>query len=74
MFETLGLHKVGFAHILVTSLYNGDFTYPDASTPGNFSAFCFYETGPLCIQQKERYLILHLVETQGQKRMLEECK
>eukprot|EP00957_Ditylum_brightwellii_P189595 14431940-Ditylum_brightwellii.AAC.1 len=32
MFKTLGLHRVGFAHSLVTRLYNGDFTYPDAST------------------------------------------
>eukprot|EP00957_Ditylum_brightwellii_P121928 9298404-Ditylum_brightwellii.AAC.1 len=33
MFKTLGLNRVGFAHSLVTRLYNGDFTCPDTSTP-----------------------------------------
>eukprot|EP00957_Ditylum_brightwellii_P209316 15361189-Ditylum_brightwellii.AAC.1 len=33
MFKTLGLHREGFAHSLVTRLYNGNFTYLDASTP-----------------------------------------
>eukprot|EP00957_Ditylum_brightwellii_P075893 5768484-Ditylum_brightwellii.AAC.1 len=74
MFKTLGLHRVGFTHSLVTRLYNGNFTYPDASTSGNFSPFCFYKTGLLCIQQKGQYLILHLAEIQGQKRRLKECK
>eukprot|EP00957_Ditylum_brightwellii_P173519 13210940-Ditylum_brightwellii.AAC.1 len=74
MFKTLGLHQVGFVHSLVTRMYNGDFTYQDSSTPCNFSAFCLFETNLLCTKQQGRHLLLHLVEAQGQKQTIEECK
>ena len=73
-FEDLGQGDVGFTHGLVQNLHSGNFFYNDASTPSNFSAFSFYEQLPLQCEQKSRYLMLHLIATQGQGKTVSEIK
>jgi len=74
-FKNLGLHDAAFSPGLTQALYSGKFTWADKSTPSNFSPFSFFEVEPLAIaEQQNRHLILHLVETQGKGKTLDEIK
>ena len=74
-FKNLGLHDAAFSPGLTQALYAGKFTWADKSTPSNFSPFSFFEVEPLAIaDQQNRHLILHLVETQGKGKTLDEIK
>ncbi len=74
-FKNLGLQDAAFSPGLTQALYAGKFTWADKSTPSNFSPFSFFEVEPLAIvEQQNRHLILHLVETQGKGKTLDEIK
>jgi hypothetical protein len=74
-FKNLGLQDAAFSPGLTQALYSGKFTWADKSTPSNFSPFSFFKVEPLAIaDQQNRHLILHLVETQGKGKTLEEIK
>ena len=74
-FKNLGLQEAAFSSGLTQALYSGKFLWADKSTPSNFSPFSFFEVEPLqAADQQNRHLILHLVETQGKGKTLEEIK
>ena len=74
-FKNLGLQDAAFSPGLTQALYSGKFVWADKSTPSNFSPFSFFEVEPLAIaEQQNRHLILHLVETQGKGKTLDEIK
>eukprot|EP00957_Ditylum_brightwellii_P032200 2441386-Ditylum_brightwellii.AAC.1 len=74
-FKYIGLSDVSFAHGLTQALYTGSFLYADASTPSNFSAFCFFESSPVeALKMEEHSLLLHLIATQGQGKSLADIK
>jgi hypothetical protein len=73
-FKKLGFPDIGFAQGTVQALYIGDFLYSDSSTPSNFIVFAFHEVEPLSNSRQKDYLVCQLVQTQGQKKMLDEIK
>ena len=74
-FKKLGLQDAAFSTGLTQALYLGKFQWADKSTPSNFSPFSFFEVEPLqAADQQNRHLILHLVETQGKGKTLDEIK
>ena len=74
-FKNLGLQDAAFSPGLTQALYSGKFAWADKSTPSNFSPFSFFEVEPLAFaEQQNRHLILHLVETQGKGKTLDEIK
>jgi hypothetical protein len=74
-FKNIGLQDAAFSPGLTQALYSGKFLWADKSTPSNFSPFSFFEVEPLqAADQQNRHLILHLVETQGKGKTLEEIK
>lgn len=73
-FEDLNITNVCFAHGLVNALYAGCFLWFDKNSPNNFSPFCFSKCKPLQTSQQARFLLLHLISTQGQGKTMEECK
>ena len=74
-FKNLGLQDAAFSTGLTQALYSGKFLWADKTTPSNFSPFSFFEVEPLlAADQQNRHLILHLVETQGKGKTLEEIK
>lgn len=74
-FKNLGLQDAAFSPGLTQALHSGKFPWADKSTPSNFSPFSFFEVEPLAIaEQQNRHLILHLVETQGKGKTLDEIK
>jgi hypothetical protein len=52
----------------------GVFQYADASTPSNFTVFAFHKQEPLLDSHQNDYLICQLIQTQGQKKLLDEMK
>ena len=73
-FKDLGFPDIGFAQGTAQALYVGDFLYADSSTPSNFTVFAFHEQEPLSDSRQNDYLICQLVQTQGQKKSLDEIK
>lgn len=74
-FKNLGLQDAAFSPGLTQALYAGKFLWADKSTPSNFSPFSIFEVEPLrAADQQNRHLILHLVETQGKGKTLDEIK
>jgi hypothetical protein len=65
---------IGFAQGTVQALYVGDLLYANSSTPSNFTVFAFHEIEPLSNLRQNDYLICQLVQTQGQKKMMDEIK
>jgi hypothetical protein len=70
----LGFPDIGFAQGKSQALFVGDFLYADSSTPSNFTVFAFHEQAPLSDFRQNDYLICQLVQTQGQKKSLDEIK
>lgn len=74
-FKNLGLQDAAFSPGLTQALYAGKFLWADKGTPSNFSPFSIFEVEPLlAADQQNRHLILHLVETQGKGKTLDEIK
>jgi hypothetical protein len=73
-FKELGFPNIGFAQGTVQALYIDDFLYSDSSTPSNFPVFAFHEVEPLSNSRQKDYLVCQLVQTQGQKKMLDKVK
>jgi hypothetical protein len=70
----LGFPNIGFAQGTVQALYIGDFLYSNSSTPSNFTVFAFHKVEPLSNSHQKDYLVCQLVQTQGQKKTLDEIK
>jgi hypothetical protein len=70
-FKELGFPDIGFAQGMVQALYIGDFLYSDSGTPSNFTVFALHEVEPLSNSRQKDYLVCQLVQTQGQKKMLD---
>ena len=74
-FKNLHLNDAAFSIRFTQALYNGRFLWSDSSTPSNFSPFCIFEIEPLlAAEQQNRHFILHIVQTQGKGRTLDEIK
>ncbi len=74
-FKNLHLHDASFSIGFTQALYNGRFLWSDGSTPSNFSPFCIFEVEPLlAAEQQNRHFILHIIQTQGKGRTLDEIK
>jgi hypothetical protein len=73
-FKELGFPDIGFTQGTVQALYIGDFLYSDSSTPSNFTVFAFCKVEPLSNSRQKDYLVCQSVQTQGQKKMLDEIK
>ncbi len=73
-FKELGFPDISFAQGTEKALYVGDFLYANSSTPSNFTVFAFHEQEPLLDFRQNDYLICQLVQTQGQKKLLDEVK
>ncbi len=58
----------------VQALHVGNFKHADSSTPSNFTVFAFYEQAPKSSAQHMDYLVCHLIQEQGQKKLLDEIK
>ncbi len=59
---------------MVQALCVGDFLYSNSSTPSNFTIFAFHELEPLSDSHQNDHLTCQLVQTQGQKKLLNEIK
>jgi hypothetical protein len=70
-FKELGFHDIGYAEGTSQALFVGYFLYADSSTPSNFTVFTFHEE-PLSDSSQNDYLICQLVQTQDQKKSLDE--
>ncbi len=73
-FKELGFPNIGFAQGMVQALYIGNFLYSDSSTASNFTVSAFHKVEPLSNSCQKDYLICQLVQTQGQKKMLNKIK
>ncbi len=72
--KEFGFPDIGFAQGMVQALYDGDFLYSDSSTPSNIAVFEFHKQEPLLDSRQNDYLTCHLVQTQGQKKLLNKIK
>jgi hypothetical protein len=70
----LGYPQYWFCTGHSTSPVVGDFLYADSITPSNFTVFAFHELEPLSDSRQNDYLICQLVQTQGQKKSLDEIE
>ncbi len=74
-FKNLNLHDAAFSIGFTQALYGGKFTWSDQSTPSNFSPFCIFEVEPLlAAEQQNRHFVLHIIQTQGKGRTIDEIK
>jgi hypothetical protein len=73
-FKDLGYMDVSFTLGMTQALYMGEFLYADASTPSNFTIFAFHEQEPNSNKHQNNYLICHLLQVEGQKKLLDEIK
>ncbi len=73
-FKEQGFPDIGFAQGTVQALYIGNFLYSNSSTPSNFTVFAFHKLEPLLDSCQNDYLICQLVQTQGQKKLLDKIK
>ena len=73
-FKELGFPYIGFTQGTAQALHVAVFQYADASTPSNFTVFAFHKQEPLLDSHQNDYLICQLVQTQGQKKLLDEMK
>jgi hypothetical protein len=71
-FKELGFPDISFAQGTAQALYSSNFLYADSSTPSNFTVFAFHKQEPLLDSHQTNYLICQLVQTQGQKKLLDE--
>jgi hypothetical protein len=66
---------VAFSVGFTQALYNGRFQWSDPITPINFSPFSVFKLLPIqAAEQQNRHFILHLIQTQGKGRTIEEIK
>jgi hypothetical protein len=72
--KELGFPNIGIAQGTAQALYIGNFLYTNSSTPGNLTVFAFHKQEPLLDTCQNDHLVCHLVQTQGQKKSLEEAK
>jgi hypothetical protein len=74
-FKDLGYKdNISFASGMTQALYMGEFLYVDSSTPSNFTIFAFHEQEPNSNERQNDYLICHLLQVEGQKKLLDEIK
>jgi hypothetical protein len=73
-FKELGFPGIHFAQGTAQALFVGDFLYTNSSTLSNFIVFAFHKQEPLSDSHQNNYLICQLVQTQGQKKLLDEIK
>jgi hypothetical protein len=74
-FKNLNLHDAAFSIGFTQALYNGKFLWSDRSTPSNFSPFSIFEVEPLlAAEQQNRHFVLHIIQTQGKGRTVDEIK
>ena len=74
-FKSLNLHDAAFSIGFTQALYNGKFLWSDRSTPSNFSPFSISEIEPLLVaEQQNRHFVLHIIQTQGKGRTVDEIK
>jgi hypothetical protein len=73
-FKKLRFPDIGYAQGLVQALFISNFLYANSSTPINFTVFAFHKQEPLSDSRQSNYLICQLVQTQGQKKSLDEIK
>jgi hypothetical protein len=74
-FKNLNLNDAAFSIGFTQALYNGKFLWADSGTPSNFSPFCIFEVEPLlAAEQQNRHFTLHIVQTQGKGRTIDEIK
>ena len=74
-FKNLNLNDAAFSIGFTQALYNGRFLWADNSTPSNFSPFCIFEVEPLlAAEQQNRHFTLHIIQTQGKGRTIDEIK
>jgi hypothetical protein len=73
-FKELGFLDIVFALGTTQALFFGDFLHSDSITPSNFTVFTFHKQEPnanICWQD---YLICHLLQIKGQKKLLDKIK
>ena len=73
-FKELGFPDISFAQGTAQALFVGNFLYANFSMPSDFTVFAFHEQEPLSDSCQNDYLICQLVQTQGQKKSLNEIK
>ena len=74
-FKSQNLPDVAFSVGFTQALYKGRFQWSDPSAPSNFSPFSMFKEEPIqAAEQQSRHYMLHLVQTQGKGRTLEEIK
>jgi hypothetical protein len=74
-FKKLHLNDAAFSIGFTQALYNEQFLWADNSTPSNFPPFCIFEVEPLlATEQQNCHFILHIIQTKGKGRSLDEIK
>ena len=69
------MKQVGFAHSTVQSLYGGAFMWGNLGSPSNFPLFALRKLKIAKLRsQKSFYLVLHIINTQCQGKMIDEAK
>ena len=61
-----------FALGTTQTLYIGNFLYADSSSPSNIMVFAFLEQEPNSVSQQTDYLICHLIQEQGQNKIIKD--
>jgi hypothetical protein len=73
-FKELGFPDVAFALGTTQALFFGDFLYSDSITPSNFTVFTFHKQEPNANNCQQDYLICHLLQVYGLKKLLDKIK
>ncbi len=71
-FKELGFPGIAFALGTTQVLFFGDFLSSGLSTPSSFTVFAFHEQEPHANNHHQDYLIYHLLQVKGQKKLLDE--
>jgi hypothetical protein len=73
-FKEQGFSDIAFELGTMQALFVGEFLYAKLSTPSNFTMFSFYKQQPNLGNHQQDYLICHLLQVVGQKKLLGEIK
>jgi hypothetical protein len=73
-FKEQGYPDVTFASGTTQALFVRESLYNDSNTPSNFTIFAYHKQEPNSDKHQNDYLICHLLQVEGQKKLLDEIK
>ena len=72
--RVIGIREALYAHEIPQAILEGHFTYNVGGSPISFLGFYFNKESPIQNNDLDRMMVLHLVATQGQGKIVDEIK